>query len=280
MKVQHKVELKEIGLDIGLAIARHFYKTDYLHYGCWPEGLAVAPENVREAQENYADLLLRNIPDGVKRILDVGCGSGKFAERLLEEGFSVDCVSPSPTLTRNARVRLGNRAEVFECKFEDLQTDRRYDLILFSESFQYLLLEQALVQSLACLNPGGHLLICDFFKRNVPGKSPVSGGHQIDRFLSFMDSQSFTLLKDEDITAETAPSLDIMRDFIQEVIKPIWEAIAYYMTSNYPRFSALFSRVFQKKIAQAHRKYLSGNTNGEQFAHFKTYRLFLFQQQS
>ena len=279
MKVQHKVELKEIGLDIGLAIARHFYKTDYLHYGYWPEGLAVAPENVREAQEHYADLLLHNIPDGVTRILDVGCGSGTFAERLLEEGFFVDCVSPSPTLTRNARVRLGDRAEVFECKFEDLQTDRHYDLILFSESFQYLLLAQALAKSLGCLNPGGHLLICDFFKRDVPGKSPVSGGHQIDRFLSFMEPQPFTLLKDEDITAATAPSLDIMRDFIQEVIKPTWEAIAYYMTSNYPRFSALFSRVFQKKIAQAHRKYLSGNTNGEQFAHFKTYRLFLFQHQ-
>ena len=29
--------------------------------------------------------------------------------------------SPSPTLTRNARARLGNRAEVFEGKFEDLQ---------------------------------------------------------------------------------------------------------------------------------------------------------------
>ena len=25
-----KVELKEIGLDVGLAVARHFYKTEYL----------------------------------------------------------------------------------------------------------------------------------------------------------------------------------------------------------------------------------------------------------
>jgi len=35
----HKVELKEIGLDIGLAFARHFYKTDYLHYGLWTDDL-------------------------------------------------------------------------------------------------------------------------------------------------------------------------------------------------------------------------------------------------
>jgi hypothetical protein len=69
-----------------------------------------------------------------------------------------------------------------------------------------------------------------------------------------------------------------MRDLIQEVIAPTWDIVAYYMRSNYPRFSSMFGFVFRKKIAQAHRKYLSGNTSGEQFAHFKTYRLFLYQQ--
>ena len=51
----HKVELKEIGLDIGLAFARHFYKTDYLHYGYWTDDLTVEPSNVLQAQENYAN---------------------------------------------------------------------------------------------------------------------------------------------------------------------------------------------------------------------------------
>ena len=69
----HKVELKEVGLDIGLAFAKHFYKTDYLHYGYWPQELTVEPANVYEAQENYANFLLKNIPEGVdalKRALD------------------------------------------------------------------------------------------------------------------------------------------------------------------------------------------------------------------
>ena len=71
----NKVELKEVGLDIGLAFSKHFYKTDYLHYGYWPQGLPVEPANVFEAQENYANFLLKNIPEGVSSILDVGCGS-------------------------------------------------------------------------------------------------------------------------------------------------------------------------------------------------------------
>ena len=92
-----------------------------------------------------------------------------------------------------------------------------------------------------------------------------------------MQAQPFRQITDIDITKETAPSLDIMRDLIQEVIAPTWNIVAYYMTSNYPRFSKLFSFAFRKKIAQANRKYLSGGTSGEQFAHFKTYRLFLYQ---
>ena len=43
MPSKPKVQLKDIGLDIGLAFAKHVYKTDYLHYGIWPEGLKVEP---------------------------------------------------------------------------------------------------------------------------------------------------------------------------------------------------------------------------------------------
>ena len=151
----HKVELKEVGLDIGLAFSKHFYKTDYLHYGYWPDGLTVEPANVFEAQVNYANYLLKNIPEEVSSILDVGCGSGKFAEIMLDEGYSVDCVSPSPNLTKHVRNRLGDRAEIFETRFEDVRTEKRYDMILCSESFQYLLVEEAIEQTKKFLNKQG-----------------------------------------------------------------------------------------------------------------------------
>ena len=51
-----------------------------------------------------------------------------------------------------------------------------------------------------------------------------------------METQPFLQLKDQDLTKETAPSLDIMRDLIQEVIRPSQNAVAYYMGSNCPKF--------------------------------------------
>ena len=91
-----------------------------------------------------------------------------------------------------------------------------------------------------------------------------------------MDSQPFVKLIDIDITRETAPSLDIMRDLILEVVLPTWNSIAFYMKSNYPHFSKIFSFLFRKKIKQAHTKYLSGRTSSKEFSNFKTYRLLLY----
>ena len=284
-----KVHLRDVGLDIGLGFAKHFYGTDYLHYGLWPESLKVEPSNLLEAQTNYADLLLETIPDGVRSILDVGCGSGKFTELLLDKGFEVEAVSPSPHLSKAVLARLGHRAKLHQCRYEDLQTDSRFDLILFSESFQYLHLDEALRQSITHLNPGGHLLICDFFKRDeAPAgsrpfaedeQSPINGGHEIGHFLQMMESQPFQELKNQDITEQTAPTLDIMRDLLQEVVKPGWQGVAAYMASNHPKFTACFSWFFRKKINKINRKYLSGGTSGEQFHRFKTYRLFLYRHQ-
>ena len=84
MPKRRRVELKDIGLDIGLAFAHHVYKTEYLHYGYWTEGLQVEPSNVLAAQTNYSKLMLDHIPEGVISILAVGCGSGKFTDQLVD----------------------------------------------------------------------------------------------------------------------------------------------------------------------------------------------------
>ncbi|MBU2514746.1 class I SAM-dependent methyltransferase [bacterium] len=279
MAKQKKVDFKEIGLDIGLILAKQFFKTEYLHYGYWTDGLTVDNSNIYQAQENYANLILSHIPEGVKSILDVGCGAGKFAEKLLDNGYMVDCVSPSPNLTKHVKNLIGDRCNIFECGYEELNTEKKYDLILFSESFQYIPVHSSIPQSLKFLNNNGHILICDFFRKKVEGTSPIGGGHDLVEFYEYISGQPIETITDIDITQETAPSIDIVDDFLTNTIHPIYNLIFYVLDSNYPKISKFLKWKYKKRLEKINYKYLQRKTNAESFSYFKSYHLMVYKKQ-
>jgi SAM-dependent methyltransferase len=137
MKKTEKGLSREVGLEIGSICGRYFLKLEDLHYGYWSNGLAVDITNLHIAQANYTKFLISHIPDGVKTILDVGFGTGGITKKLLELGYQVDCVSPSVFFVEQGRKLLGEDIKIFECQYEEVETEKRYDLILFAESFQY-----------------------------------------------------------------------------------------------------------------------------------------------
>jgi SAM-dependent methyltransferase len=274
---QTKVDSREVGLALGLIAGRYFLKTEDLHYGYWPEGLELTPSNLPRAQELYSDLILSRIPEQTTSILDVGCGAGALAEKLRQRGYQVDAVNPSSYLAAQARARLGPEVIMFECRFEDLQTDRRYDLILFSESFQYIRLGRGLEKTLELLNERGALLICDFFKTTAEGDSVLGGGHRLAKFYERIAQYPFQLVCDLDITAQTAPNLDLVNDGFQKLGKPAWDLILSYLDSNYPYLARFLQWKYRDKIAELHRKYFSGERNAANFARFKSYRLMVYQ---
>jgi len=55
--------------------------------------------------------LLPNV--GGMRVLDAGCGSGRYIEWLLDHGAEVVGVDVSPKMLRQARKRVGKRAELY-----------------------------------------------------------------------------------------------------------------------------------------------------------------------
>jgi SAM-dependent methyltransferase len=276
MKKKKKIDFKEIGLDVGLILAKQFFNTEYLHYGYWTDDLKVETTNVYQAQENYAELIASHIPVTTKTILDVGCGAGKFAEKLLDLGYAVDCVSPSPNLNRHVRKLIGDRCEIFECGYEELETNKQYDMVLFSESFQYIPVSESLSQSMRFLKKGGHILICDFFRRDVEGTSPIGGGHELKDFYNAVAEYPLENLVDLDITKETAPSIDIVDDFLHNAIHPIYDLIFYVLDNNYPKIAKLIRWKYRKKLEKANYKYLQRQHNGESFAKFKSYHLLLY----
>ena len=144
MKNIVKIKSNIIGLDMGLAFGRFFLDTEDLHFGYWPNGEKPTVRNFSWAQENHSNLIINNISQNAKRILDVGSGSGNLALKLLNAGYEVDCVIPSEYLAAAVEDKLDGRRNTYICKFDDISCNKNYDVIIFSESFQYVDMEKSL----------------------------------------------------------------------------------------------------------------------------------------
>jgi SAM-dependent methyltransferase len=276
MRKNNKKDSRELGLEIGALCGRHFFRVEHLHYGLWKNGLDVDVSNLHIAQGKYTEYLMGHIPTEVKTILDVGCGAGKNARRLLDKGYKVDCVSPSSFLSKRAGELLGPASTIFTCTYEQLKTDRRYDCILFSESFQYVNLERAIEQTIRLLNSSGYLLICDVFKKDMEGKSGIGGGHNIRKFFEQMGQTPLEMVADEDITAETAPTIEILDDAMRNVAVPALDSSLEFLRGRYPLITRFLCWKYRKKLAKVRDKYMNGRRTSEDFKKYKTYRLFLY----
>ncbi|MBC7890652.1 MAG: class I SAM-dependent methyltransferase, partial [Sphingobacteriaceae bacterium] len=217
---EQKIDSREVGLDVGLLLLKYFVDTDYLHYGYFKDGLKPTVTNFKKAQENHTELLFSAIPSGVRSILDVGCGSGCVARQLRANGYEVEAVSPSEKLSEAARCNNDHQLTIHQGTYEAAQINRRFDLILFSESYQYVDIPKGLTQAIGHLNPGGHILLCDFFQTDAEGKSPLGGGHNLAEFYETLRQFPFTIVLDQDITPEIAPTMTLINDFSMKVLKP------------------------------------------------------------
>lgn len=266
----------EFGLALGLIVGRFFFNMQDLHYGYWPPDLPRVPQNLATAQAAYTDFLMSHLPTGTRSVLDVGCGAGNTARKLLDRGLRVDCVSPNSFLTAVARQALGDRATIFESKFQDLVTDRRYDVVLFSESLLFIPLDQAFTKALEVLNPGGHILITDIFRVPAEGKSPIGGGHELPKFREAVSRFPLKALADEDMTEGIAPTFDLLNRASLEAIEPSYRLILDRLTLKYPLVMKFVRWKFRKKLERAEQKHFSGRRDGANFMKYKSYRLLLY----
>ncbi|MGD2056953.1 MAG: class I SAM-dependent methyltransferase, partial [Gammaproteobacteria bacterium] len=252
--------------------------------------LPLTATNLVAAQQRYTDLLLERIMglvSGIRMpaILDVGCGTGHMLQLMLERGWQVDAVNPSPVLNAMVRERLraipGHRARLLETTFENIPSDFRtgqYDLILFSESFQYLPLAGFFVQAASLLKDGGALLICDFFRTaadgdGAPGDGSFGGGHRLDDFYRAADAAPFAIEQEEDLTSRVSPNIALIDDWLQHRVAPAVGTLDHWLRAHYPRVTWLVKWLLRRKLARMEYKYLSGYRDRTVFERYKTYRL-------
>jgi hypothetical protein len=89
-------------------------------------------------------------------------------------------------------------------------------------------------------------------------------------------NKDFVIISNEDITNGTAPTVDFLNQFCQEVLKPVGEMTGEYMLSNYPTITRILKWKFKGRLDKINRRYLSGDVNAQSFKKFKTYRLLLY----
>lgn len=277
MTAHSKVASRDLGLELGLLFARYLLDSEEMHYGYWTPDMPVTLFNLPAAQRKHTDLILAHLPASAKRVLDVGCGTGGLSLRLVERGCEVECVAPDSSLLDCAEKRLGGRARIHREFFENFTGQGRFDAIVFSESFQYVPVEAALANINRLLNPGGTLLICDFFKRERKKGSPIGGGHKFHTFLDQLAAAGFAVGTDIDITAETAPTITLVNEFMQKVGAPAFALGMDYAQHKWPISTGLAKWWFKKKLAKLNEKYFSGRRTAETFIEFKTYRLLAIQ---
>ncbi len=274
-----KLDTRAVGLDSGLKFIHWLTGAENLHYGLW-DGLEVTAGNLRAAQDAYSDKLLGHLPAGALRILDIGGGAGETAARLLARGHDVEIVVPSAFMAERCRANVP-AARVHECKFEDFRSDRRFDVCLFSESFQYIPLDAGLSGALAYLDDHGEILIADCFRSaayETAGLISVTGGgHPIGAFREELARQPVEILADEDITASVAPSIDLEQGFFNvlghAVTRIDQELAVVRPKSRWLLHRALRALLNERKRARLNQRLNEQARNSETFEKFNEYRI-------
>jgi MPBQ/MSBQ methyltransferase len=231
----------------------------YLHYGYWepqptsPEDLTIA--KLRIAQAAYTQKLISFIPDGTQTILDVGCGTGGNATDLLKQGFQVEGLAPDPFQQEKFLASTAGQAPFHLSRFEDFKPTHDYDLILLSESSQYISVQNIAQGVARILKPDGYLLLADMLRTDATYREGIfSNCHLVEDLQQALLQNGFTLVKMEDISTQAAPTIDIcvdaFRRFGLSTLNYIADVIKIAVPPVYQLLRWIFKRWLEKPVAE------------------------------
>ena len=264
-------------IDIGLKYYVRMTKSDYLHLGYWNPGEELTMENLRRAQERYIAHLISFIPQGVRTVLDVGCGVGGNAIRLRKDGYAVEALSPDPSQREMFIEKTRDEIPFHLTRFEDFEARTKYDLVLMSESVQYIKVREGFEKCRHCLKEGGFLLTADYYLRKpLPRENVMSeSGHVEEEYLKAAREYGFRVVRSDDITPYVIPTLDLGRLVYDTYAKPTIELIHDVLKTRLPTLYKVGRFFVGRRIAGLF-KYEQLIDSGL-FAQHKRYMIYLFQ---
>jgi hypothetical protein len=179
-------------------LTREEGEVTYLHYGLFEH----PDEKIGLAQERSTELLLARLPPPPARILEAGIGLATTLARLSGLGYDAEGITPDAKQIAVARARHGDAIRVHCAAFETFQAARRYDLLLFQESSQYIDSE-ALFAKAATL-ADDVLVLDEFALRPVDGP----GLHALSDFLDAAARHGYEVVEHLDLSAQAAPTME------------------------------------------------------------------------
>lgn len=241
-------------MDLELWICTELLKLKSLHYGYWSNGESLNLDNLRIAQARYTEELIGHIPEGVKTVLDVGCGIGDNARAMADKGYGVTALSPDKNHKKYFDRADHSHIKFYNQKFEDLRTNEKFDLVLMSESQNYFDAEVGFRQCRRFLNDGGHLLVCGMFRYD--DSSAFKHVRNIEsEFLEKAAGHKFELKRRIDITERVLPTLQLANEASREYLAPAYDVLKYYFEHSSPLKLRLFKIFCSKELKNLSRIY-------------------------
>src|SRR5579885_84148 len=104
----------------------------------------------------------------IGEVIDVGAGSGHFAKMMLDEGYRVGVLEPSPNRAAEIERLIGNHPNFVGAFGPAAQ--RKFDTLVTSEVYEHVLdseLDRACAAWVALLAPSGHLILTTPCRENL-----------------------------------------------------------------------------------------------------------------
>lgn len=235
------------GMNLELLFGTEVLKLKSLHYGYWEPHQELSLENFKKAQTKYTETLISLLPDTVKTVLDVGCGIGDNALAISKTGREVTAISPD----KNHK-KFFEQDEMKNINFEnaDLQnfkTDKKFDLILLSESQSYFSPIDTYKKCQKILNHPGYLLVSDMFNVKENGWTP--GVYTKDQYIKTAKDYGLDIVKSIDITKEILPTIKLANNFYKEFFIPSFLIAKTYLKNSSPVKYFLVKTFFKKQLS-------------------------------
>ena len=160
-------------------------------------GWASAAGKIRA--ERRAQLLVTHgeISPG-KKVLEIGCGTGLFTEKLSRAGAEITAVDLSEHLLEKARARNLPRCSIEQADAHQLPyADNSFDVVCGSSILHHLDMEKALSEAYRVLRPGGKIAFAEpnmlnpqiFVQKNIPWVKRMLGDSPDERALTRRGTQ-------------------------------------------------------------------------------------------